>query len=84
MKSELKKIGLGKEVRANNAGCLDQCEAGVVIVVYPEQVWYGGVTIADVAEIVSSHVVGGKPVQRLLLPDQPPHGELPRIEPTAK
>jgi (2Fe-2S) ferredoxin len=79
LKSELKKIGLGKTVRANNAGCLDQCEAGVTVVVYPEQVWYGHVTVADVSEIISSHIVGGVPVARLLLPDQPVHGALPTI-----
>jgi len=84
LKSELKRIGLKHEVRANNAGCLDQCERGVAVVVYPEQVWYGGVTVADVPEIVASHIVGGVPVARLLLPDQPAHpAQLPVI-PTTK
>ena len=71
LKQLLKSRGVGKQVRANNSGCLDQCEHGVSIVVYPEQVWYGHVTVADVAEIVDSHIIGGKPVERLLLPDQP-------------
>jgi (2Fe-2S) ferredoxin len=71
LKHLLKKRGCGKLVRANNAGCLDQCEHGVAVVVYPEQVWYGHVTVDDVAEIVDSHIIGGKPVERLLLPDQP-------------
>ncbi|HEY1550557.1 MAG TPA: (2Fe-2S) ferredoxin domain-containing protein [Kofleriaceae bacterium] len=71
LKQLLKQRGCGKVVRANNAGCLDQCEHGVAVVVYPEQVWYGGVTVADVAEIVDSHIIGGKPVERLLLADQP-------------
>jgi (2Fe-2S) ferredoxin len=71
LKQLLKQRGCGKAVRANNAGCLDQCEHGVAVVVYPEQVWYGGVTVADVAEIVDSHIIGGKPVARLLLADQP-------------
>jgi len=52
-------------IRANAAGCLDQCARGVTVVVYPEQVWYGGVTAADVSEIVDSHLVGGVPVDRL-------------------
>jgi (2Fe-2S) ferredoxin len=37
--------------------------------VYPEAVWYGHVTPADVDEIIDSHIVGGKPVQRLIIPD---------------
>lgn len=71
LKQQLKARGIGKQVRANNAGCLDQCEHGVAMVVYPEQVWYGHVTVADVAEIVEQHIICGKPVERLLLPDQP-------------
>jgi (2Fe-2S) ferredoxin len=68
-KSELKSRGLNKRIRANQAGCLDQCEHGVTVVVYPEQVWYGFVRPDDVAEIVESHLVGGKPVERLRLAD---------------
>ena len=71
LKSQLKKIGLSKLVRANNAGCLDQCERGVSVVVYPEQVWYGGVTVDDIPEIVDKHLVHGQVVERLLQPDQP-------------
>jgi len=71
MKKELKARGISKLVRANNAGCLDQCERGVTVVVYPEQVWYGGVTVDDVTEIVDKHLVGGQVVERLLIPNQP-------------
>ena len=71
LKAELTKRGLSKQIRANNAGCLDQCEHGVAVVVYPEQVWYGGVTVADVTEIVEKHLVGGEPVTRLLMPEGP-------------
>ena len=79
VRDELKKVlgerGLKKLVRANAAGCLDQCEAGVSVVVYPEQVWYGNVTLADVAEIVEKHILGGEVVTRLLMPDQPHLGD---------
>jgi len=75
LKLQLKKLGLSKSIRANNSGCLDQCEHGVTVVVYPEQVWYGGVTVDDVKEIVEKHLVGGEPVTRLLLPDQPHLGD---------
>ncbi len=57
--------GLKGHIRANAAGCLDQCSRGVAVVVYPEQVWYGGVRVEDVAEIVDRHLVGGVPVERL-------------------
>jgi (2Fe-2S) ferredoxin len=70
-KLELKKAGveaaLGGPVRANMAGCLDQCEHGITVAVYPEGVFYGGVTVADVAQIVADHILGGRPVDRLLL-----------------
>ena len=69
LKAELSKRGLSKAIRANNAGCLDQCEHGVAVVVYPEQVWYGGVTVDDVSEIVEKHLIGGEPVARLLIPE---------------
>jgi (2Fe-2S) ferredoxin len=71
LKAELASRGIHKVVRANNAGCLDQCENGVTMVVYPEQVWYGHVTPADIPEIVEKHIVGGEFVERLMLPDQP-------------
>ena len=71
LKAELSARGLKHVVRANNAGCLDQCEHGVTMVVYPEQVWYGHVTPADVVEIIEQHLIGGHVVERLLLPDQP-------------
>jgi (2Fe-2S) ferredoxin len=69
-KEKLKARGLKGRVRANQAGCLDQCEHGPNLVVYPEGVWYGHVTPADVDEIIESHIVGGKPVERLMLADE--------------
>jgi (2Fe-2S) ferredoxin len=67
LKNELKTRGLNKRMRINQAGCLDQCEHGVTVVVYPEQVWYGFVKPSDVPEIVESHLIGGQPVERLRL-----------------
>ena len=68
-KQKLYEKGLKRIVRPNKAGCLDQCAHGVVCVVYPEGVWYGGVTVDDVDEIIEEHVVGGRPVERLRLPE---------------
>jgi len=64
-KQQLHERGLKGRIRANAAGCLDQCARGATVVVYPEQVWYGGVTPADVPEIIEQHLVGGVPVDRL-------------------
>lgn len=68
-KKELAARGLKDRMRANKAGCLDQCEVGPTVVVYPEGVWYGHVTAADVAEIVESHLLNGQPIERLRLTD---------------
>ena len=65
LKIRLKELGLSAEIRANGAGCLDACEFGVAIVIYPEQIWYGAVTKNDVEEIIQSHIINDKPVERL-------------------
>jgi (2Fe-2S) ferredoxin len=54
-----------RDIRINKAGCFSQCGHGPMIVVYPENVWYGGVQQSDLEEIVQSHILGGKPVERL-------------------
>ena len=64
---ELRAGWLKHKVRANESGCLDQCEHGPVVVVYPEAVWYGKVHSRDVEEIVQEHLAGGRPVERLRL-----------------
>jgi (2Fe-2S) ferredoxin len=66
----VKAAGLGGKVRINKSGCLDQCEHGPTVVVYPEGVWYGHVQPADAAAIVEEHLVGGRPVERLRLADE--------------
>jgi (2Fe-2S) ferredoxin len=77
LKEKAHACGLKRIVRVNKAGCLDQCARGVTAVVYPEGVWYGGVTLADVDELVERHLVRGERVQRLEIP---PH-ELTGKEP---
>ncbi len=69
-KAGLKGRGLHGRMRANSAGCLDACEYGVAAVVYPDNVWYGGITPEDVDEIIDSHLVSGVPVERLRIPDK--------------
>ena len=89
LKDAARSAGLGARVRINKAGCLDQCEHGPTVVVYPEAVWYGFVTLGDVGEIVTEHLVGGRPVERLRLAEEClntpacPHRGLPSPRPSA-
>ncbi|HEV3162570.1 MAG TPA: (2Fe-2S) ferredoxin domain-containing protein [Isosphaeraceae bacterium] len=67
-KKELKRVGLGPLVRANHSGCLEQCEHGPTVVIYPLGVWYGRVTVDDVARIVTKTIIGGEVLNDLLIP----------------
>ena len=66
-KARVKAAGLSHPggVRVNRAGCLDRCEEGPVVVVYPEGTWYTYADLADVDEIVDEHLVHGRVVKRL-------------------
>ena len=70
MKARAKEMGL-QDVRINIAGCLDRCELGPTMVIYPEGVWYSYRTPHDVDEILQAHLVEGRRVERLML--QPEH-----------
>ncbi|MBL1262781.1 (2Fe-2S) ferredoxin domain-containing protein [Candidatus Methylomicrobium oryzae] len=66
-KEQIKKLklsGPGK-CRINNAGCMDRCNKGPVLVVYPEAVWYTFKNQADIDEIIQEHLIGGRVVERL-------------------
>lgn len=69
MKAAVAEAGMADRVRVNVAGCLDHCEHGPTVVVYPEQTWYGFVRPEDVPQIVAEHLGAGRPVERLRLPD---------------
>jgi (2Fe-2S) ferredoxin len=69
-KAELKKRQLGPCVRANKSGCLDQCELGPTVVIYPQAIWYGGVKLSDVPRIVEETIIGGRIIDDLLIPDE--------------
>ena len=58
--------GQGK-VRVNTSGCLDRCEQGPALVVYPEGVWYTYIDEVDIDEIIDSHLVNGREVERLII-----------------
>ena len=66
-KGKVKALGLAGagKTRINQAGCLDRCELGPVMVVYPEEIWYTYVDKSDIDEIVEEHLKNGKVVDRL-------------------
>jgi (2Fe-2S) ferredoxin len=66
-KDRVKKLGIAGEggVRVNKSGCLDRCEEGPCVVVYPDNVWYTYVDKDDIDEIVDRHLVNGEIVERL-------------------
>ena len=66
-KKAIKDKGLNTGIRAQRAGCLETCELGPSIVVYPEGVFYGKVQLSDVEEIVSEHIENDRIVQRLVM-----------------
>jgi (2Fe-2S) ferredoxin len=69
-KERIKQLGLNGQgkIRINKAGCLDRCQEGPVMVVYPEGVWYTYLDNTDIDEIINTHLVGGQIVERLQLP----------------
>jgi (2Fe-2S) ferredoxin len=68
-KKELKKAGFGALARANHAGCLEQCEHGPTVVIYPQGIWYGRVRMEDVPRIVTRTILGGEILNDLLIVD---------------
>ena len=66
MKARAKKMGL-EDVRINESGCLDRCELGPTMVVYPEGIWYRATSKEEIDEILDSHLRDGQPVERLML-----------------
>ena len=69
-KTELKLRNLGPLVRANQSGCLDQCELGPIVVIYPQEIWYGNVQPADVPRIIEETVLAGRVLEDLLISDE--------------
>ena len=69
-KNALAQRGLKGQARANAAGCLDQCELGPVVVIYPAGIWYGGVRVEDVERIVERTIVHGEVLEDLRIPTE--------------
>ncbi len=71
LKAMLRERGLGERVMVNRASCLKHCSRGVTLAVQPDNVWYAGVSAADLPELCSAHLEGGEAIARLLMPDIP-------------
>ena len=69
MKKRCKELGI-EGTRVNAAGCLDRCELGPVVVIYPQGIWYRVESVEDAEEIIQQHLIGGTPVERLQLNDK--------------
>jgi (2Fe-2S) ferredoxin len=69
MKARAKELGLS-DVRINAAGCLDRCELGPSVVIYPEGIWYQCRTRDDVDEILLRHLCRGERIERLMMMPQ--------------
>lgn len=69
MKARVKKLGLSGQdkVRVNRSGCLDRCGEGPLLVIYPQAIWYTFVDFEDIDEIIDSHIINGKTVERLMV-----------------
>ena len=78
LKALVRAAGLTDHVRVNHSGCFDQCGHGPMVVVYPEGIWYAGVQVEDVEEIVREHLASGRPVERLIYRNRPGKNKLPR------
>ena len=70
---KIKEAGLEKEVKVVRTGCFGLCEAGPVVIVYPEGTFYSRVKVEDVDEIVSEHLLKGRHVQHLVYTDHATH-----------
>ena len=72
LRDGVKRAGQQGDIRVNKSGCFSQCGHGPMIVVYPENVWYQGVTEHDLKEICQSHLRDGAPIERLRMPEDAP------------
>ncbi|TDJ58691.1 MAG: (2Fe-2S) ferredoxin domain-containing protein [Nitrospina sp.] len=67
LKKRVHESGLKGKVRVNKAGCLDACQYGPTLVIYPDDVWYSPQTQADMEEILTEHIENNRIVERLLI-----------------
>jgi len=74
LKARAKAEGITKRIRVQKSGCMNQCAHGPMMVIYPEAIWYAGVTEDDLDEIFTRTVLRGEPIKRLLHGSPPSEG----------
>ncbi|MCC7000718.1 MAG: (2Fe-2S) ferredoxin domain-containing protein [Gemmatimonadaceae bacterium] len=79
LKDRVRDAGLAPHVRVNHSGCLGQCGHGPMVVVYPEDAWYDGVTVEKAERIFTEHLRDGVPVEALLYVAPPGENKLPKV-----
>jgi len=67
---EMAQRGLFGQILITESTCMGPCQLGPTVVVYPDGIWYKGVIPSDVPEIFDEHIIAGRPVARLILPDE--------------
>jgi (2Fe-2S) ferredoxin len=71
-KDRVRELGIRDWVMVTRTGCLKHCSRGVVVAIWPYNLWYRRVTLQDVDEILERSVLGdGQPIERLVMPDIP-------------
>ena len=68
--NEIEQRQLFDKVGLTNTGCLGPCGTGANVLVYPDGVMYGNVTVSDVGELIESHILEDEPLERLKLPSE--------------
>lgn len=66
-KRAVRERNLSNKIRINKSGCLGQCKQGPACVIYPEGVWYGHLTLADVDRIVTEHLIDNNPLKEKMI-----------------
>lgn len=80
LKGAAREAGIAQRVRVNHSGCTGQCGHGPMVVVYPEDVWYGAVTVERARRIFTEHLMGNAPVEEYRYVAPPGENKLPTAE----
>ncbi len=63
LKRAAREADIAQRVRVNHSGCTGQCGHGPMVIVYPENVWYAGITVERAERVFTQHLVGDRPVE---------------------
>ena len=69
----LKKTGRQKKIRINKSGCLNFCDKGPVMVIYPNKIWFKNVAVSDCEKIMNDSILDDKTIEQLLFENNKKH-----------